>query len=293
MRTRHFSQLPKAYTAYPKVITDLIPNKKKKKSKSITLPEVDYIVDALNIDVAHLQKYTEICGFKHDGTVPATYFSVLAQSLQMHMMTQENFPFALLGLVHIRNTVKQYRVLKCNETYRLSCQFGELTAHDKGVQFDFIITAKVADDVVFEGLTTYLHRQKSTTTLKKNPVPEKKSPAPYLLTESWTLSENLGRRYAAISGDFNLIHLHKFTAKAFGFKHAIAHGLWTKARSLAGLSPLPDAYEADVQFKLPIYIPSAVELKSAQQESEIDFTVVNERSQKPHLVGTLKTLSSR
>ena len=32
--------------------------------------------------------------------------------------------------------------------------------------------------------------------------------------------ENTGRRYALISGDFNLIHIHAVTAKAFGFKQA-------------------------------------------------------------------------
>jgi hypothetical protein len=51
----------------------------------------------------------------------------------------------------------------------------------------------------------------------------------------WRLAGNLGRRYGAVSGDRNPIHLYPVTAKAFGFPTNIAHGMWTKARSLAAL----------------------------------------------------------
>ena len=53
----------------------------------------------------------------------------------------------------------------------------------------------------------------------------------------WHLPDDLGRRYASVSGDRNPIHMHALTAKAFGFPRAIAHGMWTKARCLAALEP--------------------------------------------------------
>lgn len=37
------------------------------------------------------------------------------QSLQMHMMTAEAFPFPILGLVHIRNQIKQTRPIGVTE----------------------------------------------------------------------------------------------------------------------------------------------------------------------------------
>ena len=56
----------------------------------------------------------------------------------------------------------------------------------------------------------------------------------------WKLGGDLGRRYAAVSGDRNPIHMHALTAKPLGFPAAIAHGMWTKARCLAALeSRLP------------------------------------------------------
>lgn len=284
MNTRHFSQLPKPYLAYPKVIQGLV--FKKPKGPKV-LPQVEYVVDSFQVDQKNLQAYNEVCGFKNDGFIPAIYLAVLSQSLQMHMMTTEAFPFAVLGLVHIRNQITQTRKIGVNESLTLSCKFGELKPHDKGVQFDFITTAKVGDEVVMQGLTTYLSRQK---TEQKATEKSKETKTPdYQLQQVWDIGENTGRRYAKVSGDFNLIHIHAVTAKAFGFKQAIAHGMWSKAKALANVS-LPDAYEADVWFKLPMYLPSKVEFLTAQQSKETEFLIRNEKSKKPHVSGTVNTL---
>ncbi|MDP1316516.1 hypothetical protein F4T82_00465 [Acinetobacter lwoffii] len=284
MNTRHFSQLPKPYLAYPKVIQGLI--FKKPKAEKV-LPQVEYVVDSFKVDQKHLKAYNEVCGFKNNGYIPAIYLTVLSQSLQMHMMTSEAFPFPILGLVHIRNQVKQYRKVGVNETLTLSCKFGELQPHDKGVQFDFITTVKVGDEVVVEALTTYLSRQKTNAKAAAKPA-ESQAPE-YKLNNEWSILENTGRRYAMTSGDFNLIHIHAVTAKAFGFKQAIAHGMWSKAKALANLS-LPDAYEADVWFKLPMYLPSKVEFLTAQAANDTDFLIRNSKNQKPHVTGHIKAI---
>ncbi len=285
MNTRHFSQLPKPYLAYPKVIQGLI--FKKPKGEKV-LPQVEYVVDSFKVDQKHLKAYNQVCGFKNNGYIPAIYLAVLSQSLQMHMMTQEAFPFAILGLVHIRNQVKQNRKVGVNEQLTLSCKFGELKPHDKGVQFDFITVAKVGNEVVVEALTTYLARQKTAAGSAAAKAPESAAPE-YKAAAEWDVSENTGRRYALTSGDFNLIHIHAVTAKAFGFKQAIAHGMWSKAKALANLS-LPDAYEADVWFKLPMYLPSKVEFLTAQQDKGTEFLIRNAKSQKPHVAGSVKAL---
>ena len=52
-------------------------------------------------------------------------------------------------------------------------------------------------------------------------------------TGRWTLAGDVGRRYAAVSGDRNPIHLSALSAKALGFPRAIAHGMYTASRALA------------------------------------------------------------
>src|ERR1700723_2765123 len=88
-----------------------------------------------------------------------------------------------------------------------------------------------------------------------------------------------GRRYGSVSGDLNPIHIHPLTARLFGFPSAIAHGMWTKARSLAALEArLPPAYTAGVAFKRPILLPGKVafgedEHVASHPEGAISFGV--------------------
>lgn len=108
------------------------------------------------------------------------------------------------------------------------------------------------------------------------------------------VEEDIGRRYAFVSGDFNLIHLHPLSARVFGFPKAIAHGMWTKARSLAMIArhfELPAAYRMDVSFKFPVFLPSKIELMTdTPDELGIEFGLYAKDSEKAHLIGTLAYL---
>jgi acyl dehydratase len=99
----------------------------------------------------------------------------------------------------------------------------------------------------------------------------------------------VGRRYAAVSGDVNPIHLNPLVAKLFGFRRAIAHGMWLKARCLAALEGrLPDALTAEVEFKSPLLLPSTVGFASHLQDGGWTFTVAEASSSRPHLNGSIQ-----
>lgn len=312
MSIREFDSLPKPLETYGNVVKSLLPLDKvpvvggqiakaigtKPRAKTKTLPEARYVVKRLAVDVDHLNRYNHVCGFKDNGFLPPTYLCMLAQTLQMNMMVQESFPFPMLGLVHISNSVKQHRPIAQYETIELACSFGELSPHDKGQQFDFITTGKVNDELVYEATTTYLVRGKSSGSKKPSEKQAKAVPNKDDIHAIWKVPESIGRTYAPISGDFNLIHIHALTAKAFGFPTAIAHGMWSKARSIAEMGDLPDAFEVDVSFKMPILLPAQVELigeesnagTKAKPKRQIDFTLYDAKSDKPHVAGTLKAL---
>ena len=104
----------------------------------------------------------------------------------------------------------------------------------------------------------------------------------------WKLAGDLGRRYGAVSGDRNPIHLYPVTAKAFGFPTNIAHGMWTLARSLSALqNKLPDAFTAEVEFRKPIFLPGTVVFGSDAGEQGITFGVKGAKKPVTHLVGRI------
>ncbi|NYV74935.1 MaoC/PaaZ C-terminal domain-containing protein, partial [Streptomyces sp. UH6] len=84
----------------------------------------------------------------------------------------------------------------------------------------------------------------------------------------WRLPGDLGRRYGAASGDRNPIHLTAATARLFGFPRAIAHGMWTAARSVAAFG-VPDAVDVAVRFKAPVLLPGRVTYAAAGPRFEL------------------------
>jgi acyl dehydratase len=102
--------------------------------------------------------------------------------------------------------------------------------------------------------------------------------------ETFTIEapSDIGRRYGPLAGDVNPIHLWPLTAKLFGFKRAIAHGMWTLARS-ASVLPLDGSRTLEVQFKLPVLLPAKLRL----ERRGTDFVVLDEAGQKPHLAGRM------
>ncbi len=299
MSDKHFDVLPKAHTTYANIIKSLLPIGDNHKVDRDALPQATYYVDELHIDQSNLDDYRKICGFGDNGKVPITYFSVLSQTLQMNMMVKEPFPFAMLGLVHIDNSVTQYRPIGERETVAMSVSFDNLRDHAQGQQFDFVTKVESNDEVIWEGTSTYLARSKKPKGNKKDKSAPRPATVKPLVDEAGTHSifevpEDIGRRYAFVSGDFNLIHLHPLSARAFGFPKAIAHGMWSKAKCLALIGDLPDACTVEVSFKLPIFLPAEVELIAEpadalrDTEDHCTFGLYNAKNDKPHLAGIIK-----
>jgi acyl dehydratase len=115
-------------------------------------------------------------------------------------------------------------------------------------------------------------------------------PQENLRTEAFTIASTTGRRYARVSGDFNPIHIADFFARMFGFKRAIAHGMWTLARCAAsiGSSAFATPCTMDAAFKLPISFPADVALESWSAREEIGFALRDAQgARRAHLIGKI------
>jgi len=105
----------------------------------------------------------------------------------------------------------------------------------------------------------------------------------------WAVDAGMGRRYASVSGDYNPIHLSALSAKLFGFKKAIVHGMWSKARCLAALKDqLPDtAYRVQASFHRPLFLPSNVLFYSQKQSDKTLFSIFNQTGEQAHMDGCI------
>ncbi len=266
------------------------------------IPDLDLRLEGVAADPAAVAAYAKVCGFPLHDHLPPTYPQVLAFPLQMAVMADGGFPFGAVGLVHVENRIEQRRRIGIGEELSIRVRPTKLAPHPKGRTFSLLTEVTVGGEVVWESAGTMLRRGKPRQQAdgpgtSKSQTPEAHRPGvgkDVGAAAEWRLGGDLGRRYAAVSGDRNPIHLHSLTAKPLGFPAAIAHGMWTKARCLAALdSRLPDAFAADVRFRKPILLPARVEFASAVAGEEIAFAVRDAVRQTAHLDGLVRPLGAK
>ena len=237
------------------------------------------------VDGNRLAAYDRVCGFDLANTLPPTYPHMLAFPMHLALMTDGRFPLPAIGLVHIANRITVHRPIDARELLSLRVWATPLAPHPRGRQFDIRTEARVGDELVWEEISTNLSRGRGADDAAPSDAPPSAEDLP--ATATWTLRGDLGRRYGAVSGDLNPIHVHSLSARLFGFPTAIAHGMWTAARCLAALGrELPSAYAVDVAFKKPILLPATVQFaERAGTASSIAFGVRDARRGTPHLDG--------
>ena len=238
----------------------------------------------VDIDGKHLAAYRKVCGFADDGLLPPTYPHILAFALQMQLLTAKEFPFPLLGLVHLSNRIRVLRPLGGISRALLSVRVDNLQPHAKGATFDLLITLDDQLGPLWEAQSQMLCRG---VNLDGEPAEQTWQPSQALVEVAhWQAPADIGRQYAKVSGDYNPIHLSAASAKLFGFPTAIAHGLWNKARTLAALSGhLPKAnLEIAVHFRKPVRLPSEVTLLASAAGSSGELRLIG-AGDLEHMVG--------
>jgi acyl dehydratase len=245
------------------------------------LPDTELDVRDVETDRGHLAAYNRVCGFTRDDMLPATYPHIVAFPLAVRIMAERAFPFPLLGLVHIGNEIAQLRPVGAGEPLSVRVRAQDLEPHDRGTQFAMAAEVRVGKEPVWRSRNVYLHRHGRPSGSSSPKEREPAAPA----RAHWRVPGDIGRRYGAVSGDRNPIHLHAWSARLFGMPRPIAHGMWLKARCLAELEPaLPDAFTVSVRFKLPLFLPAQVAFGVRDGGG---FEVRDASSGKPHLSGEL------
>ncbi|PIE26361.1 MAG: hypothetical protein CSA58_09870, partial [Micrococcales bacterium] len=153
----------------------------------------------------------------------------------------------------------------------------DLRDHRAGTVVDLHVQLTASGDPdaepVWSGVSTYLAR--SNRSAATDHAAERVEPVPGPPVAVWRLGADTGRRYAGVSGDINPIHLSGVSARLFGFRHGIAHGMQVHARAVAWLTPrLPRRPLLQASFHRPVPLPSTVALHRGSTPGETVIDVV-------------------
>lgn len=261
--------------------------------KGQVLPEMAAHWPNAHANLSQVASYRAVCGIADEASLPLLYPYVLTSPVQMSLIARRDFPLKPLGVVHVRNHVLQHRPILPGETMEVQSRIAASRVAKQGLEFDIATLIHRDGERVWECLSTYLTRGKFG---EPDPAPAS-SRLPELTaveTETaWQVPANMGRRYARVSGDYNVIHVSNLLARLFGFRGAIIHGMWSAAKCLASLPPWtadgPLSYR--VAFKGPIPIGSRVVMKSQSTASGRRFDAFCKDNPRPCICGAVEKVA--
>lgn len=290
-----FQRLPNVFRYYPRAMfgrrESLVPD-------GHVVPRLQASAETVPIRAGHLDRYREVCGFADDGLLPVTYPHVLAMPLFVAILTHRAFPVKLMGLIHVATEIRQNRPLPAHGSYRLRSWVEGFRDTDRGHEFDVWSELEDQDGLAWQEKVVALARRpvssaRAARSVRQTLRYEKPAPGDVVSGVDIEAPRSVGRRYGLLSGDLNPIHLGDQSARRFGFDAAVAHGMWSMARSLAALGPAAAQcpLQVSVEFKLPLFLPGTTRFEHWRHEERCVFVLKDREGQRPHLAGCLRTNS--
>jgi acyl dehydratase len=285
-----FDHLPSAFRYFPRAVFGrrhaLVP-------EGSTVPRLEGRVERVRASRRRLARYREICGFSDDGCLPVTYPHVLAMPLQFAILTHPRFVVRIMGLIHVANDIRQARPLPADRAFTLRSWIEGHREADRGHEFDLYTSAEDEEGTAWLEKSTLLARRpaggkQAARSARQTLRYEKPGEGEETAAADVDVPRAVGRRYGWLSGDLNPIHLADRGARLFGFERAVAHGMWSMARTLAALGDvaLTPPVEVRVEFKFPLFMPSVARLEHWQREDRRLFVLKDKDSDRPHLAGS-------
>ncbi len=290
-----FRSSPSLWSLYPRVIAARKPALVR---DGAAVPRIEAELPALSIDASHLRAYRECCGAADTAVLPIAYPHVLASGLHLAVLSHADFPVRLLGLVHVRNVIRQYRALAADAGGALGVAIEGHAETNRGQEFTLHTEWRTANgELTWEEDCIFLARRKrralaGSRGADSEPGADAEARPAGVRTTSFQAPAGMGRSYGLLGGDLNPIHLSDLSARVFGFKAAIAHGMWSLARCTSDLdaATLRNSCELVVNFKLPVLLPAWLLFEQWRQQDGAGFCLRDNEGMKPHQAGTLRPL---
>lgn len=288
LRVVEVTEIPSLTSSYAKVATGAI---RPKKSVAVTLPGTRWETDGV-ISRKLVDEYNGLLGASGNvghSTAPSLTAHITAFGLSTAMMAERQFPIPLLGMVHLQHKVWHMADIPIDQPVRISTWAQHLAPHHAGTTVEIWVQIfdRVTDKLLWQSMALYLSRSVKLPGSEKPARPDRPKFQPPPVTGEWKLPADIGRRYAAVSGDRNPIHLSNITAKALGMPGAIAHGMYAAGRMLAGRE-LPAPYTWAIEFASPMRLPSTVAVNYHQNGDRQLVTGWNARKEKLHFTAEIR-----
>lgn len=295
---------PRLTTLYAKALARSARAGLHRKNGVLGLPGARHRLENLTASPEKVGEFQELMGRPQGEFLPSGYIHILTFPVAVSVLARPDFPLPLLGMIHLRNEIHHLRPIALDEPLTVTAWVENLLPHRSGTQVDVLVDVESASEPVWKGRSTYLAKgvhsavtgsdSDSTAAESGNGTEE----TPDYPTGEWSLAKDAGRRYAAVSGDYNPIHLSALSARALGMKRPIAHGMYLASRMAAEAGPgEATPFRWTVEFRAPVALPASVfisadvERSSTAQWQGARVTAWDPRRRRTHFSGRLERLN--
>ena len=229
-------------------------------------------------NISDLENYRGYFEFRTDnasaGTpvCPLSYHYLATQRAQLALMMNAQFIYSVAGMVHVGNDMRQLHPYDPRQSAILTVWVEAEPFLPKENQFVVLHSQlEQQGNAVVSCDSRYLAKKAPKKPSYTSRMQEAVLEASWPEIHRWKLDAAAGRRYAALSGDYNPIHLWGLSAKLFGFSKPIIQGMDSVARCEAALAPMFDAahakpWQLSVGFIKPISLPAQAVLHASAQK---------------------------
>jgi acyl dehydratase len=212
-----------------------------------------------------------ISALASDGTLSPTYAATWETALALELLARAGGGLPRRGMVHLESELVQLRGLRADESIRCRLELDRTLDTSRGRILQLRGRSwNGSGHLALEGSTTLLLPGGEPGAKRGGPAgerePQTAAPGEWSELATWELGGGHGRRYARASGDFNPIHLWRFTARALGFAGPILHGFCTQALVAHALIERRCAGDPSglrrlrIAFRAPLFLPASVRL---------------------------------
>jgi acyl dehydratase len=203
-------------------------------------------------------------------------------------------PLPLGGVVHVESEILCLRPIRQGDAVRCRVELDRAERVSKGIRLT--VTARNwtgTGQLCSQSTAIFLARSRTPHEAAEEPRrPPPPDSAVWEPLASWVLAGGSGRRFARASGDYNPIHLWSWTARPFGFRRPILHGLCTAAMTAHALvdGPLrgdPLALRRlRIAFRAPLPLPGHARLWTGEDAGLRLFRVTDDAGDTLYAHGT-------
>ena len=223
LRSFTVEKIPSLTKSYSKVVTGLL---RSQRTPVVSLPDTRWeTTDVISRDL--VDRYNALLGASGavgHNSAPSVTVHITAFGLSTAMMADRRFPLPLQGMVHLQHRVWHMSDVPINTPVKISTWAQNLAPHHAGTSVEIWsqVFDPITDKLLWQSMALYLTKAVELPGVTRPQRPVRAPFTPPIRTGEWELPKDIGRRYGAVSGDRNPIHLSNPMAKALGMVALVA-----------------------------------------------------------------------